>query len=245
MPTNKYAAAPDPLLDLGSASVSTMSSATGKSSGRYPYGGASPSSLSLASTTMADSSFSTVVKQPRNPTTPTTTTPTGTLTTKSHQEAYNMQRHHYMPTAMSPVALDRYERAFADNNKENEPKKMARVIYDFQAMGRNELAVKKGDLVRVRKSVNPNWVEVEDVSSGLVGFVPRSYLDFEQHGVARAKYDFVAKTTVEISFKKGEKLTLLRRVDSNWYEGINEKQDVGIFPVTYVEAIKQPIEIYR
>ena len=41
--------------------------------------------------------------------------------------------------------------------------------------------------------------------------------------------------------KQGEKLTLLRRVDNNWYEGINEKQDVGIFPVTYVEAIKQPI----
>ena len=45
---------------------------------------------------------------------------------------------------------------------------MARVIYDFQAMGRNELAVKKGDQVIVRKSVNPNWVEVEDGSSGLV-----------------------------------------------------------------------------
>lgn len=45
---------------------------------------------------------------------------------------------------------------------------MARVIYDFQAMGRNELAVKKGDHVLVRRTVNHNWVEVEDCSSGLV-----------------------------------------------------------------------------
>jgi len=114
--------------------------------------------------------------------------------------------------------------------------------------------------------------------------VPRTYLDFEQEGVAKAKFDFDAKTPVEISFKKvshqlfiartlclfkyflehisifveenfcvvaqniyifvmikGEKLTLLRRVDENWYEGVNSKQDVGIFPCSYVEAIKQPL----
>ncbi len=40
---------------------------------------------------------------------------------------------------------------------------------------------------------------------------------------------------------KGEKLTLLRRVDQNWYEGVNAKQEVGIFPVSYVEAIRQPL----
>ncbi len=34
------------------------------------------------------------------------------------------------------------------------------------------------------------------------GLVPRSYLDFEQYGVARARYDFAAKTNVEISFKR-------------------------------------------
>lgn len=45
---------------------------------------------------------------------------------------------------------------------------VARVIYDFQALGRNELAVKKGDLVTIRRSINSNWVEVEDCSSGLV-----------------------------------------------------------------------------
>lgn len=45
---------------------------------------------------------------------------------------------------------------------------MARVIYDFHAQSRNELAVKKGDLVIVRKTVSLNWVEVEDSASGLV-----------------------------------------------------------------------------
>ncbi|OTF71350.1 SH3 domain-containing protein [Euroglyphus maynei] len=86
-------------------------------------------------------------------------------------------------------------------------------------------------------------MEVEDCSSGLVGFVPRTYLEIDEtsspNGIARAKFDFNAKTNVEISFKKGEKLTLLRRVDDNWYEGMNERQDVGIFPVSYVEVMKQ------
>lgn len=102
-------------------------------------------------------------------------------------------------------------------------------MYDFQAMARNELAVKKGDLVTIRKQINQQWMEVEDCSSGLVvcidqslewenfnddfllfflskGFVPRTYLDIDEtsspNGVARAKFDFNAKTNVEISFKK-------------------------------------------
>lgn len=45
---------------------------------------------------------------------------------------------------------------------------MAKVLYDFQAMARNELAVKKGDLVTIRKLINQQWMEVEDCSSGLV-----------------------------------------------------------------------------
>ncbi len=71
------------------------------------------SPASMASTTVADSSFSTVVKQP-------TPTPRNVVLTSSlgkgpcGSEPYSMARHHYMPTAMSPVALDRYERAFAD-----------------------------------------------------------------------------------------------------------------------------------
>ncbi|KAJ6222018.1 hypothetical protein RDWZM_000563 [Blomia tropicalis] len=234
--------------------ASISSTTTAKMSGRYQYGGTSPGAASMASTGVADSSFSTMM--PKSSSQPPIVrhhigsgshTPTiGTLSKGpcgDSGDSYSLQRHHYVPMPMSPVALDRYDRVFTD--KENEPKKMARVIYDFQAMGRNELAVKKGDQVIVRKSVNPNWVEVEDGSSGLVGFVPRAYLDFEQHGIAKAKYDFAAKTNVEISFKKGEKLTLLRRVDSNWYEGMNEKQDVGIFPVTYVDAIKQPVGILK
>ncbi|UXI19766.1 uncharacterized protein NH340_JMT05709 [Sarcoptes scabiei] len=170
---------------------------------------------------------------------PTQSSPQRLNTNRAENSFYNAQHHHYVPhTSMSPVALDRYER---NPNKDSTKSSIARVLFDFQAKARNELAVKKGDLVAIRRDINAQWVEVEDCSSGLVGFVPRSYLDLDQHGLAKAKFDFNAKTNVEISFKKGEKLILLRRIDENWFEGINSRQEIGIFPVTYVEVIKKII----
>lgn len=40
---------------------------------------------------------------------------------------------------------------------------------------------------------------------------------------------------------QGERITLIRRVDENWYEGkISGTNRQGIFPVTYVEVHKKP-----
>lgn len=30
-------------------------------------------------------------------------------------------------------------------------------------------------------------------------------------------------------------------MDENWFEGSNERHNFGIFPVSYVEVIKQPL----
>jgi hypothetical protein len=55
-------------------------------------------------------------------------------------------------------------------------------------------------------------------------------------------FDFLPSSynTLELPLIKGETVTILRRVDSNWYEGkIGSKR--GIFPVSYVRIIeKQP-----
>lgn len=40
---------------------------------------------------------------------------------------------------------------------------------------------------------------------------------------------------------QGERITLIRRVDENWYEGkISGTNRQGIFPVTYVEVLRRP-----
>ena len=51
---------------------------------------------------------------------------------------------------------------------------------------------------------------------------------------ARAKFDFEAKSDVELSFSAGMSVRLLRRIDDNWLEGELEGK-VGIFPAAYVD----------
>lgn len=115
------------------------------------------------------------------------------------------------------------------------------MLYDFRAAYGREISVKKGDIVIVIRSVDNNWVEVEDIENGLKGFVPRTYLDYEQEGIGKAKYDFEAKTGVEVSFKKDEILRLIRKVDANWFEGLNSKNESGIIPINYIEIMRLPL----
>ncbi|KAM8940147.1 sorbin and SH3 domain-containing protein 2 isoform 2-T2 [Pelodytes ibericus] len=53
---------------------------------------------------------------------------------------------------------------------------------------------------------------------------------------ARAVYDFKAQSAKELSFKKGDTVYVLRKIDKNWYEGEHHGR-VGIFPISYVEKI--------
>ncbi|XP_074849000.1 sorbin and SH3 domain-containing protein 2 isoform X3 [Carettochelys insculpta] len=56
---------------------------------------------------------------------------------------------------------------------------------------------------------------------------------------ARAVYDFKAQTSKELSFKKGDTVYILRKIDQNWYEGEHHGR-VGIFPISYVEKLCPP-----
>uniref|UniRef100_A0A6I8SYV0 Sorbin and SH3 domain-containing 1 n=1 Tax=Xenopus tropicalis TaxID=8364 RepID=A0A6I8SYV0_XENTR len=134
--------------------------------------------------------------------------------------------------------------------------KQARAKYDFKAQSGKELPLQKGDLVFIYRQVDENWFEGEH--HGRVGIFPISYIEVIpetekaqprkasplqvlEYGDAVAKFNFNGDTAVEMSFKKGERITLIRRVDENWYEGrVSGTSRQGIFPVTYVEVIKRP-----
>ncbi|XP_075467085.1 sorbin and SH3 domain-containing protein 1 isoform X29 [Ascaphus truei] len=132
----------------------------------------------------------------------------------------------------------------------------ARAKFDFKAQSLKELPLQKGDVVYIYKQIDPNWYEGEH--HGRVGIVPISYIELLpqmekpqprrespiqvlEYGDAVAKFNFNGDTPVEMSFKKGERITLIRRVDENWYEGkISGTNRQGIFPVTYLDVIKRP-----
>nr|DBA29140.1 TPA: hypothetical protein GDO54_009396 [Pyxicephalus adspersus] len=48
----------------------------------------------------------------------------------------------------------------------------------------------------------------------------------------------LASPEKELSFKKGDTVYILRKIDKNWYEGEHHGR-VGIFPISYVEKISQ------
>uniref|UniRef100_A0A8C4EI35 Sorbin and SH3 domain-containing protein 1 n=1 Tax=Dicentrarchus labrax TaxID=13489 RepID=A0A8C4EI35_DICLA len=128
--------------------------------------------------------------------------------------------------------------------------------FDFRAETLKELPFQKGDIVYIIRQVDQNWYEGEH--HGRVGIFPQSYVELLpptekaqpkksvpvqvlEYGEAVARFNFTGDTVVEMSFRKGERITLIRRVDENWYEGkISGTNRQGIFPVTYVEVQRRP-----
>ncbi|XP_069833818.1 sorbin and SH3 domain-containing protein 2 isoform X6 [Dendropsophus ebraccatus] len=154
-----------------------------------------------------------------------------------------------------------YSSAFTDVSKSSarrsvQEKEAARAVYDFKAQTPKELSFKKGDTVYILRKIDKNWYEGEH--HGRVGILPISYVEkispteksqpvrppppaqVREIGEAIAKYNFNADTNVELSLRKGDRVTLLKKVDKNWYEGkIPGTNRQGIFPVSYVELVRK------
>ncbi|XP_062816918.1 vinexin isoform X1 [Anolis carolinensis] len=147
---------------------------------------------------------------------------------------------------------------FLDTSPKKDEKKMkaARLRFDFQAESPKELTLQKGDIVYIHKEVDKNWLEGEH--HGRVGIFPANYIEVLspneipkpiksptiqvlEYGEAVAQYNFKGGLPVELAFRKGEHICLIRRVDGNWYEGrISGTSRQGIFPANYVQVLKEP-----
>lgn len=154
-----------------------------------------------------------------------------------------------------------YSSAFTDVSKSSarrgiQEKEAARAVYDFKAQTPKELSFKKGDTVYILRKIDKNWYEAEH--HGKVGILPISYVEkisqteksqpvrpppppqIREIGEAIAKYNFTADTNVELTLRKGDKVTILKKVDKNWFEGkIPGTNRQGIFPMSYVEIVKK------
>ncbi|XP_076162742.1 cbl-associated protein [Ptiloglossa arizonensis] len=162
----------------------------------------------------------------------------------------------FIPSQKSPIPLNRYDDFVDDLSHRSrsqeqtpEPRLVARALYNFIGQSSRELNFRRGDIIFVRRQVDKNWFEGEH--NAMIGLFPSNYVEILPYdgmrttpkkpyeGQARAKFNFVAQTNLELSLAKGESVVLTRRVDENWYEGrIGNRK--GIFPISYVEVITEP-----
>ncbi|XP_073758428.1 sorbin and SH3 domain-containing protein 2 isoform X12 [Callorhinus ursinus] len=184
----------------------------------------------------------------------------GTLTKSlisSSPSSPSRAKDHECPRSYASAMTDLGRSAPRERRGTPEKEKLpAKAVYDFKAQTSKELSFKKGDTVYILRKIDQNWYEGEH--HGRVGIFPISYVEKlippekaqparppppaqpGEIGEAMAKYNFNADTNVELSLRKGDRVTLLKRVDQNWYEGkIPGTSRQGIFPVSYVEVVKK------
>uniref|UniRef100_A0A673XU00 RING-type E3 ubiquitin transferase n=1 Tax=Salmo trutta TaxID=8032 RepID=A0A673XU00_SALTR len=127
-----------------------------------------------------------------------------------------------------------------------------KALYSYEGKEPGDLQFAKGDIIILRRKVDDNWYHGE--LNSCHGFLPASYIALLQPlsqtpPTGKALYDFEVKDKDQdkdcLAFSKDEVLTVIRRVDDNWAEGMLGDK-IGIFPILYVElneTAKQLMEI--
>ncbi|XP_053163297.1 E3 ubiquitin-protein ligase SH3RF3 isoform X2 [Hemicordylus capensis] len=116
-----------------------------------------------------------------------------------------------------------------------------KALYAYEGKEPGDLKFNKGDIITLRRKVDENWYHGE--LNGNHGFFPASYIQCIKPlppapPQGKALYDFEIKDKDQdkdcLTFTKDEILTVIRRVDDNWAEGMLGDK-IGIFPILYVE----------
>uniref|UniRef100_A0A665SW25 E3 ubiquitin-protein ligase SH3RF1 n=1 Tax=Echeneis naucrates TaxID=173247 RepID=A0A665SW25_ECHNA len=128
----------------------------------------------------------------------------------------------------------------------------AKALYSYDGKEPGDLKFNKGDIIILRRQVDENWYHGE--MGGVHGFFPTNFVQVikplpQPPPQCKALYDFELKDKEAdkdcLPFSKDDILTVIRRVDENWAEGMLGDK-IGIFPISYVEfnsAARQLIEL--
>lgn len=128
----------------------------------------------------------------------------------------------------------------------------AKALYNYEGKEPGDLKFNKGDVIILRRQVDENWYHGE--VNGVHGFFPTNFVQIikslpQPPPQCKALYDFEVKDKEAdkdcLPFSKDDILTVIRRVDENWAEGMLGDK-IGIFPISYVEfnsTAKQLIQL--
>lgn len=132
------------------------------------------------------------------------------------------------------------------------------VLAPYKSTGPEQLSLEKGQLIQVRKKTDGGWWEGELQVKGKkrqTGWFPASYVrplggsgtnsarsspipvaSSVQGEQVRALFAFVAQHEDELTFQKGDVLTVTSKEDPAWWKGEHGGR-VGFFPSNYVEPL--------
>ncbi|XP_077135598.1 E3 ubiquitin-protein ligase SH3RF1 isoform X4 [Ranitomeya variabilis] len=123
----------------------------------------------------------------------------------------------------------------------------AKALYNYEGKEPGDLKFNKGDIIVLRRQVDENWYHGE--INGVHGFFPTNFVQIikplpQPPPQCKALYDFEVKDKEAdkdcLPFSKDDILTVIRRVDENWAEGMLGDK-IGIFPISYVEDMNPPL----
>ncbi|KAJ8415143.1 hypothetical protein AAFF_G00008410, partial [Aldrovandia affinis] len=119
------------------------------------------------------------------------------------------------------------------------PAALRKALYSYEGKEPGDLKFNKGDIIILRRKVDENCY--------IQCIKPLSQTPPQ----GKALYDFEVKDKDQdkdcLTFTKDEILTVIRRVDDNWAEGMLGDK-IGIFPILYVElneAAKQLMDVSK
>ncbi|GFT34885.1 dynamin-binding protein [Nephila pilipes] len=136
-----------------------------------------------------------------------------------------------------------------------------RTIHPFKAEYANELSFSDGEIVNLIRYVDDNWLEGE--IDGKIGIFPANFINivvdcpkskenscdskddgndndinlFPEDTYGRVIFDFYPQLEGDVTLKEGDTVTLIRKIDRNWYEVVTDNGETGICPESYIEII--------
>jgi hypothetical protein len=117
---------------------------------------------------------------------------------------------------------------------------VAEALFDFKGLRADNLHFKRGDVITVLEMNDNGWWKGCD-AEGNVGIFPYNYVELRDSvgtsfPLVRALYDFSAQGEGQLSFKKGDMITLTKEISVDWWQGkLRRTGDQGIFPANRVE----------
>lgn len=119
------------------------------------------------------------------------------------------------------------------------PIKYMCAMYTYAAQEQSELSFQESDIIEVIAEDESGWWL--GYCGGKVGLFPIGYtIYWSERSVAylkvkefRAKYDYNAEATEELSFKKGDVIKVISEDITGWWEG-TLRGKTGLFPINYM-----------